>query len=1058
MAQNRFAVSGWSLRRKLALAVAIPILLAAVFGGLRVRTELESSANYAASASQVDVLGPALEYLAVAEQAAVSIGYKGKDVDDPNRLDEEQREAEVQKVVAAGAALEEAGRNPDLTQAQRDQVASILNLSSQLRTDIAYVSLGQSTSQIKQLHKGVSGLIADISAAQLEPNAKLQLLGNTIDGRLSLSLEQILLAFGGKQANSAELSAQLGAEAAALKGLSDTLGSDTPTVLTLSQQNGLNFGAVRDGNGEVFFGEEAYSGYDALTQQLLTSIDDDLATEASKARTLAIVNSAVTGAALLAALILVLLVSRWLLNPIRRVREGALLVASEQLPEAVRKIRGGGDPGEIEPIDVTTQEEMGQLARAVDDLHRQAVRLASGEAALRSQVSEMFVTLSRRNTGLVNQQLALIEGLERDEEDPKRLENLFKLDHLASRMRRTAESLMVLADTPVQGGAADTLTVADALHAATAGVADYQRVQILSTPGDRIVPVAAGDVVHMVTELLDNALAYSPPTAPVLVMTTTTITATTVRITDSGLGIDHDAMSNLNNVLKSGGEVNAETARRMGLLVVSRLAKRHGITVSLERTERGGVTATVVIPRNLLRRGDEGDEVEPRKPAPPAAASATPYKTAIGDPAAAPAPAPVPEPVAEVDPIEAAINAVIGLPQRRPGATGAGALGVTPPTPAGSPSLLSRGAGLDRPGADRPGADRPASRPISERPGAERFFLGARKEPLAALESGADNKDDVVAGSVTDVSDETAPDVRDLREVPEGTVEEISLNTIDADPVEEQESEGAQIFALPTRSPFERPVRDEFEDDTSDDEETADEDDVADEPVAEADDLDDDEVAAAADADEPDTSDEPVEVVTAAETSSEEPVADGPAWEPVAQRPAEVEDSEVLEAIALDEPVAAAPTLPTRVPAASILDADTPVEHGDDDSPIFRSLRSNWLSSDGEGEQPWADSEIEAGWEVADRVAESEAPLQRSESGLPMRRPGGRLVPGGVTTPAAKPVVRDPEAIRARLSAHRAGVARGRTASTPSSSNADGDLGSAESTSHDTPQKEAGLV
>ena len=107
-----------------------------------------------------------------------------------------------------------------------------------------------------------------------------------------------------------------------------------------------------------------------------------------------------------------------MLRPIRKVREGALLVANEQLPEAVARIRAGEDPGEIMPIDVTTNEEVGQIARAIDDMHRQAVHLASGEASVRAQVSEMFVTLSRRNTSLINQQLGLIERLETDEEDP----------------------------------------------------------------------------------------------------------------------------------------------------------------------------------------------------------------------------------------------------------------------------------------------------------------------------------------------------------------------------------------------------------------------------------------------------------------------------------------------------------------------------------------------------------------------------------------------------------------------------------------------------------------
>ena len=128
----------------------------------------------------------------------------------------------------------------------------------------------------------------------------------------------------------------------------------------------------------------------------------------------------VTGVAPLVAALLALLVARRCPDPIRRVREGALGVAQVELPATVERIRAGEPPGEITPIDVTTDEEIGQLARAFDEMHRQAITLAAGEAELRSQVGEMFVTLSRRNTSLINQQLSLIESLEQDEEDPRR--------------------------------------------------------------------------------------------------------------------------------------------------------------------------------------------------------------------------------------------------------------------------------------------------------------------------------------------------------------------------------------------------------------------------------------------------------------------------------------------------------------------------------------------------------------------------------------------------------------------------------------------------------------
>ena len=275
-------------------------------------------------------------------------------------------------------------------------------------------------------------------------------------------------------------------------------------------------------------------------------------------------------------------------------------MARHRLPDAVARIRAGQEPEPIKTIDVTTNEEIGQVARAVDDLHRQAIHLASGEAQLRQTVNAMFVTLSRRSTSLVNQQLAQIERLEHDEEDPKRLESLFRLDHLASRMRRTADSLLILADAPNRAAGQFSLTVGEALQAATSGVQDYQRVQILSHLSTRVGDEAAADVVHLLTELVDNALSFSPPAEPVRLAAKLGEDGVTITITDSGLGVPPAELEQLNSDLRHGAEATPDTARRMGLFVVSRLAERHGITASLARNPGGGMTASVVLPPSVL--------------------------------------------------------------------------------------------------------------------------------------------------------------------------------------------------------------------------------------------------------------------------------------------------------------------------------------------------------------------------------------------------------------------------------------------------------------------------
>ncbi len=1004
---SSIALPEWSLRRKLALALTIPMLLAATFGGLRVQSALSESDNYSATAKQVTVLRPAASYLAAAERAIIT-SRQIPVLDDPGRI------SAIEAVAVAGKRLEDIGKQADLTSTQRARLESVMKLSEQLRDGRAYVSAGQAVSQVRQLQRGVTQLIDSIVAEQVQPEAKLAALQQALDGRVSLAMQQYMVNVSkASDINLVDLSAELGVEQVIIDRLGSILGTTDPQVQLLNQQNAAHFGLVRGGGHEI--GDaEAFEGYDELTVELLNDIDNNLNDAATDARGLAIANAVVTIALLLAAIFLALMVSRMLLNPIRRVREGALEVANIRLPEMVAKIRAGGDPGEITPIPVDTHEEMGQLARAVDDMHRQAVHLASGEAHLRSQVGEMFSTLSRRNTSLINQQLGLIERLEKDEEDPNRLESLFRLDHLASRMRRTADSLMVLADAPTQAGDTDALALGDVFQAAMAGVQEYQRVQIESSPQELVNGSAAADVVHMMTELVDNALAFSPPTAPVKISTKQAGDSTIVEISDGGLGIAQDVLNSLNEDLRSGGEVTVETARRMGLLVVSRIATRHGITVSLARNARGGTTATVLLPPALLR----GRQAQVQPKSRPGLAGLTPAKSVLpaavterltneaesnmlptGPEPAAPAapatPAPVsaftkpqtPAPVSPATPvgaaasdasdssdasdtpgkqevaqvgldsISAAINAVTsGLPQRSPGATRSG--GTMPGAPVGSTggSLFQR---LQANGTGRPQADLPQREPAT---------------PTMAFEA---------------IDTTTATD-----EVESPETAEVETPEVEAPEIENPEIENPEIENLGVE--IEEPAA------------------AAAEPTPE----------------------------TLVEASAIDLAPVSPEQDP--EQHFSVEPSTPASEVPAESWVAAVHATPTPPPAPvnafDLLDSRSPMpEPTEDETPIFRALRSNWFTADAD-EDTWTTSEIEAGWEAAEQVAEAPS-LQLSESGLPMRRPGKRLVPGGVS-PAAVSVDRDPEAIRARLAAHAAGVSRGRTAavdeSVPASRNVNG--------------------
>jgi signal transduction histidine kinase len=958
-----FNLAEWSLRRKVALVLAVPVILAGAFGGLRVSTEKAEADNYAATASQVGVVGPAVDYLAAAEHAAVVSRAVG--INDP-KLDQAQ-----QAVVEAGAKLVEARDRADLTPAQLRQVNDVLSLSEQLRNGMAYTSLTGAVSQVRQLERGVTQIISTIVDEQRRPEPALLVLAQALDGRLSLSLQDIQVANTKTvPINPVELYTELGVEQAAIDRLAISLGQTDPRVLAIRQANAQRQVDARGGDTKV--PADDYQGYDELTHDLLGQIDDKLASAARNAKVLTWVDSIIIFGALLAAIILAFFVSRLLLNPIRRVRRGALEVAHERLPEAVAKIRAGEEPGEIVPIGVTTHEETGQLARAVDDLHRQAVKLAAGEAALRAQVGDMFVTLSRRNTSLINQQLGLIEVLERDEEDPQRLESLFRLDHLAARMRRNAESLVILSGAPARVTDQDDLSLTDVLQAAIAGVQDYRRVQLDAAPAQRVSGEAAADVVHLLSELVDNALSYSPPSSKVLVTSSFTRGGVIVQIVDAGLGMDDMALAEVNERLRSGGEVTADTARRMGLFVVSRLSRRHDLTVSIDHNDRQGVTATVFLPTTVL---SDTARLEAGSPdgAEVIELGAAPVRL-VEDESVEPfsfeAP-PEPEPDVEFDPIAAAINAY-GLPQRRPGASGAGR--ATTPAPAGGG-----------------------------------FF-----ERIEPDEDAAVPDDDIVDAVLAEdgeepVEEEHVADVHALHG--DQTAEGIGAP---------EEEERAPIALGPVGGDSDADGWDSADETDHHDEEPAesDESEELDEDVAEYDDED----TYREDAD--DEHDELAPVLATLPLTPTNPFSLLGAFEPVNTNGSGNGNGnghgdangeyDYLQGDSLTAPLRG-------------LDRghQTPASMADDETPIFRSLRSNWLTAD-TGERPWADSEVDAGWEAADRV-EATPPTRRTETGLPMRRPGNRLIPGGLTTQPVK-TVRDPEAIRARLAAHAAGVSRGRTA------------------------------
>ncbi|MEV7094470.1 nitrate- and nitrite sensing domain-containing protein [Amycolatopsis sp. NPDC051045] len=343
-------------------------------------------------------------------------------------------------------------------------------------------------------------------------------------------------------------------------------------------------------------------------------------------------------AAMVLAVAVVFLITRQLLRSLKVLRRSALDVAETALPEAVRNIQEGRAQGtDVRPVPVHTDDEVGEVARAFDKVHHQALRLATEQAAMRTGYGSVFVNLSRRSQSLVQRQLQLIEQLERDEEDADQLATLFQLDHLATRMRRNNENLMVLSGAEPGRRSGKPVGTTDMLRAAVSEIEQYQRVQVQPPPPARIVGYAASDLMRLVAELLDNATAFSAPETTVTVASRLGEDGSLdIDILDKGIGMNEAEVAEANTRLTEAGSVDLVTSRRMGLFVVGRLASRHRIGVSLHGgKDIVGVRATVVVPPDLVMPVTDGPATGPigalqQHPASPAAGNPLPRRPVNG--------------------------------------------------------------------------------------------------------------------------------------------------------------------------------------------------------------------------------------------------------------------------------------------------------------------------------------------------------------------------------------------------------------------------------------------
>ncbi|HEX6674899.1 MAG TPA: nitrate- and nitrite sensing domain-containing protein [Actinomycetes bacterium] len=301
-----------------------------------------------------------------------------------------------------------------------------------------------------------------------------------------------------------------------------------------------------------------------------------------------------------------LVTSRSMVGPLRRLKDAAEKVARRTLPGVVERLQAGErvdlDAEAAAPIEVYAKDEIGQVAEAFNAVHRVAVRVAGEQAALRKSVGDMFLNLARRSQSLVDRQLELIDDLERGETDPEALENLFRLDHLATRMRRNAENLIVLSGSEPARRWSDPVPLIDVVRAAIAEVEDYTRVELLPIEPLALAGQAVSDVVHLLAELIENATSFSPPGTKVQVAGQHVSSGYVVEIEDRGLGMTDPELVEANERLANPPTIDFALSRMLGIFVVGRLATRYGVKVQLRHSWYGGVTALVLFPENLVVR------------------------------------------------------------------------------------------------------------------------------------------------------------------------------------------------------------------------------------------------------------------------------------------------------------------------------------------------------------------------------------------------------------------------------------------------------------------------
>ncbi|MCF3175446.1 sensor histidine kinase [Streptomyces sioyaensis] len=663
---GKYSPRNWRVATRLNAILLIPVLLALVFGGLRVNSSFATWQEAQDAENTAKLVRAALSYSTAMiderDRTAAPL-LKGKKDDPVVQEARDTTDAAATKFHEAAKAIpDKPGLKRRLTSFEKvepklqklRQVAYTSKLHG-VQTEEGYVEiqhplmefaneLGLGTGNITSYGRTVYAIALAKAAESLERSIGTHLLVDPATPQGGKEHKLQLTAFASYRylegiaigeftsGGTPEDVARLNKDAAALKqtaqhkiaqakAQAQAAGRPFRTPPTIDQMSTLiATGAAPESLSARGITSDSYFASATGKFSMYRSIEKDLADKAvneaaqisDDARQSTFVDSGIVLAALIIAFVVAGLMARRMSRNMRQLRTAAFGIAEQRLPMLVDQL-SRTDPGRVDtrvtPIPIATTDEIGEVARAFDQVHREAVRLAAEQALLRGNVNAIFTNLSSRNQGLIERQLELITDLENNEADPDQLESLFRLDHLATRMRRNGENLLILAGEEPGRRWNQPVPLVDVLRAAISEVESYERIDLTGVPESEIHGTAVTDLVHLLSELLENATTFSSPQTKVRVAATRLPDGRVmIEIHDKGIGLTPEDFADINHKLANPPSVDAAISQRMGLFVVGRLADRHGIRVQLRPSgEQAGTTSLVMLPE-AITHGGGGEE------------------------------------------------------------------------------------------------------------------------------------------------------------------------------------------------------------------------------------------------------------------------------------------------------------------------------------------------------------------------------------------------------------------------------------------------------------------